>query len=469
MIFTNRIDIFEENRRLREELEQEKRLRSDWQNKYYEVIKELKEVKAMLRQFLNENTPSSKLPSQVKTSLQDRPKNGTNPRGKPPGSPGGTNEFPEKFDRTSHAKVCKRCKRCKRPLQIETYSKPFFEMKQIEIEFVEGILEEGYCPDCDEFYFGTNPEIPLNGLMGPNLLSFLTEIRHNFAGSYDRTSEFLKSLSGFSFSPAAILESNVRVAEELQPSYDKLEEELPKTNYSYSDETSWPVNGMQWYLWLFITANFAFITIQNSRARRVLTDLFGEKYMGVIISDCMKSYQKFARELQKCWIHLLRKVKFEAKNHPKKNLKKLYECLFSLYQEMADFLDTNPSIKLREEKKEVFEKRLNQIINYKHWCKEVKDIIDNWLIAYRNHWLTAITVPGIRLDNNIDERGIRKVIPTRKLLGGHRTIQGSKNFAIIETHRQTWKLQGKSSFLALNESLRHYNEYRQPIFITERP
>ena len=461
------MNLLEENQRLKEQLEYKTKQANEWQDKYYEVIKELKEVKAMLRQFLNENTPSSKLPSNIKTSLNDRPKNGTTPRGKPAGSNGGPKAYPEKFDRTAHAKVCRRCKRCKKPLQIETYSKPFYEMKKIEIEAVEGIIEEGYCPDCDEFYFGTNPEIPLKGIVGPTLLAFLTEIKHNFAGSYERISEFLDSISGFNFSPSAIMDSNNRVAEELEPSYDKLEEELPKTDYSYCDETSWPVNGLQWYLWLMITANFVFITIQNSRARRVLTDLFGENYLGVIISDCMKSYQKFAKAFQKCWIHLLRKVKFESKNHPRKNLRKLYGCLSSLYKEMSDFLDTNPSMKLREKKKKVFEEKLNTIINYRYWCKEAKAIIDNWLVAYRGHWLTAITVPGIRLDNNIDERGIRKVIPTRKLLGGHRTRQGSKNFAIIETHRQTWKLRGKSSFLALNESLRHYNEYGEPTLVTE--
>ena len=56
------VDVFEEIKRLKEELEQEKRLRSDWQEKYYELLNELKKTQALLKQFLNENTPSSKLP-----------------------------------------------------------------------------------------------------------------------------------------------------------------------------------------------------------------------------------------------------------------------------------------------------------------------------------------------------------------------------------------------------------------------
>ena len=77
---------------------------------------------------------------------------------------------------------------------------------------------------------------------------------------------------------------------------------------------------MQWYLWMIVTANFVFITIQNSRARRVLTDIFGENYQGGIISDCFKVYREFAEWYQKCWVHLMRKAKFEAQKNPKKNI-----------------------------------------------------------------------------------------------------------------------------------------------------
>ena len=94
-------------------------------------------------------------------------------------------------------------------------------------------------------------------------------------------------------------------------------------------------------------------------------------------------------------------------------------------------------------KKKEFEKKLNEIINYRHWCKEAQSIINNRLKAYRNHWLTAIEIEGINLDNNLCERKIRNSIGWRKMLGGHKTREGAKQYAIIETHRQTWKHQGR--------------------------
>ncbi|MBI2629627.1 hypothetical protein HYW76_00840 [Candidatus Pacearchaeota archaeon] len=122
---------------------------------------------------------------------------------------------------------------------------------------------------------------------------------------------------------------------------------------------------------------------------------------------------------------------------------------------MADFLKENPSKELRIEKKKEFEEKLNEIINYKYWCEEAKSIVDNWLIAYRGHWLTAIEIEGITLDNNICERKIRGCIGWRKMLGGHRTGEGTRQYAIIETNRQTWKHKGKYPYNELLNVLRN--------------
>jgi hypothetical protein len=122
---------------------------------------------------------------------------------------------------------------------------------------------------------------------------------------------------------------------------------------------------------------------------------------------------------------------------------------------MMDFLKENPSKELRIEKKKEFEEKLNEIINYRYWCKEAKSIVKNRLKAYRNHWLTAIEVEGISLDNNICERKIRNSIGWRKMLGGHKTREGTRQYAIIQTHRQTWKHQGKYPYNELLNVIRN--------------
>lgn len=434
-----KINVFDENQKLKIENEFLRKKEKEWQKKYYELLNELKKTQALLRQFLNENTPSSKLPFKNKINESEKePK----PRGKPEGSNGGNKEAPEIVDRKIKAKLEERCPRCGKIIcrrDIDTRIRYVYDaiIKAIIIE----VEEEFYPCNCGEFCIGTHPDIPQRGMIGYNLQALFTELKFNFSGSYANISKFFDNVTNgkINFSPKAINDCIVRIADKLEPSYDKIESEIKTENYAYSDETSWPVNGMRWYLWMIVTLNFVFITIQNSRARKVLINIFGKNYHGGIISDCFKVYDNFAEWYQKCWAHLLRKAKFEAEKYPRKNIVKFYEQLKNLHKEMADFLKENPSKELRIEKKKEFEKKLNEIINYKYWCKESQSIVDNWLIAYRGHWLTAIEIEGISLNNNLCEQKIRGSIGWRKMLGGHRTREGAKQYSIIETHRQTWK------------------------------
>lgn len=452
-----KVDVFEELKKLRQELEHEKRLRRGWQEKYYKVTAELKEVKALLNQFLNANTPSSKLPPQFKPTFNPRPPKGTNPRGKPKGSNGATKEAPSKIDRKIKAKVHKRCKKCIRKLKIESYTKLIYEIPKIKVTAIEAEVEEGYCEHCDLLYIGTHPDLPQEGTMGPNLQAFFTELKHNFAGSYDRISNFFESLTDISFSHTAINDCIERVANQLEPSYKEFEEKMSEVDYSHSDETSWPVNGQQWWLWLFVTINFVFLMIKNSRARKILTNLFGEFYHGVIISDCLSIYQKIAMAFQKDWTHLLRKTHFEAEKHLTRNITRLHEELSNMYSDIVNFLETKPAFEQRVWQSVMYHQKLQRITKYKWRSKPAQSIINNWLKKYEGQWLVPVIMPEIPLTNNINERGIRKVIPTRKLLGGHRTEKGARNFAIIETHRQTWKLRGQSPYNALCDYLKNAN------------
>jgi hypothetical protein len=438
-----RTNVFDENQRLREELEQEKKFHKEWQEKYYEILNELKKTQALLRQFLNENTPSSKLPFRVKINETEKE---SKPRGKPLGANGGNKEVPEKVDRKISAKLegnCLRCGRIIRRKNIDVRLRYVYdaEIKPLIIE----VEEEFYPCDCGEFCIGKHPDIPQRGMIGYNLQTLFTELKFNFSGSYANISKFFDNVTKgkIDFSPKAINDCIGNIANKLEPSYDRIESEIKNEDYAYSDETSWPVNGERWYLWLFVTTNFVFIKIQNSRARRVITDIFGEDYPGGIISDCYNVYDDFAKWYQKCWVHLIRKAKFEAEKYPRKNVVKLHE-------------QENPSKELRFSKKKEFEKKLNEIMHYRYWCKEAKSIIDNRLKAYKNHWLTAIEIEGINLDNNLCERKIRNSIGWRKMLGGHRTREGTKQYAIIQTHRQTWMHQEKYPYNELLNVLKNW-------------
>ena len=57
-----RTNIFDEVQKLKEQLAYKTKQADNWQKKFSELAIELQKTQALLRQFLNENTPSSKLP-----------------------------------------------------------------------------------------------------------------------------------------------------------------------------------------------------------------------------------------------------------------------------------------------------------------------------------------------------------------------------------------------------------------------
>src|SRR3989338_5665020 len=241
-----RTNIFEENKRLKEQLEYKTKQANDWQEKYYELLNELKKTQELLRQFLNENTPSLKLPFKIKENEQKKePK----PRGKPLGSNGGNKESPDSVDKKINAKLQVNCSRCGKAIirkNIDTRLRYVYDAKIIP-EIIE-VEEEFYPCDCGEFCIGKHPDIPQRGMIGYNLQTLFTELKFNFSGSYANISKFFDNVTNgkINFSPKAINDCIGRTADKLDPSYDKIEKELKNQNYVYSDETSWPVNGELW-------------------------------------------------------------------------------------------------------------------------------------------------------------------------------------------------------------------------------
>lgn len=461
MIFNNRIDIFEENKRLRQELEQERRFRKGWQERCLKLEKRVHELEATLNRILNPDTPSSQIPDTERNvhKSPNRDPVGTKPRGKPEGGNGGARPSPPNIDRKLNA-TRKKCTRCK---SSNLYHFDTEEVCVWDLPIIKLIVTLFYifiykCKDCGEIVYGTHPELPHEGMIGPNLAAFLAEVRHNFAGSYGKLSAFLKDLTGETFSGQAIHDCIKRTALTLEPKYKDIRDALAKESILHSDETRWPINGKRHYLWLLHGLKHVFITINKSRGRKVITDVLGDLFEGVIISDCLAVYRSFAAAFQKCWSHLLRRTFYLKEKNPNSDIAQLHEQLSALYNEAEKYR----TMKFSESERIWTGIRLTQKlqrITYNDWrSEETKGIIQNWLKEYEGQWLVGIFIPEVEFTNNKDERGIRKVIPTRKMLGGHRTEEGADDYAIIETNRQTWKLNEKSPYKELVGYLHEQNE-----------
>ena len=124
---------------------------------------------------------------------------------------------------------------------------------------------------------------------------------------------------------------------------------------------------------------------------------------------------------------------------------------------MSEFLEKNPPPNLREKMFNYFDGVLEDIIQYKWKSEDTKSIVKNRLVKFRNDWCTAILFPGVPLTNNQCETWIKSAMPTRKLLGCHRTEKGAEVYAITQSLRLTWKVRGLSPFHAMVDKFREIN------------
>ena len=73
------------------------------------------------------------------------------------------------------------------------------------------------------------------------------------------------------------------------------------------DETRYPREGAGNWAWAVVTPKVVWYSLLPSRARYVATNLVGEKFSGILVSDRFAVYDFVdARQRQICWAHLLR-------------------------------------------------------------------------------------------------------------------------------------------------------------------
>lgn len=442
-----KVSIFEENKRLKEELEKEKRLRKEWHKKYEEIHKEYKELEKKYNQLKNSNTPSSQIPVYLKQFSITR-ELGKKKRGRKKKRIVNVRTSPEKHDEEVIAKAdcCPKCE-SKKLKEKDTYSFTVYDLPKIELVYRKATVKIFGCMDCGFEFEGKHPKVPTKGQIGPGLQSLFTILKHHFGGAYGKISKFTEELTGEKFCKQTINNTISNVAETLTPSYNNMKEQVKKAKVKQSDETGWPVNGKSWWLWVIVTTNLVFLSIDKSRGSKVLKKIFGvaEDFVGVLVSDCYCAYQAYRVVAQKCWLHLLRKAKFEAKKHPKKDVKTLFESLSSIYMSMRTFLKKNPSESERILQAIIYKQKLDRICK-SNWKSDSAVTLVKRIRKYISQWLVGVIIPEVPLHNNDNERPIRSLALPRKVCGGHRTEKGAVDFTIIASHLQSWRKRGMSQF-----------------------
>jgi len=414
--------------------------------------KENEDLKKRLLYYENPNTPPSarQLEKAANPSTENIPL--PKKRGAPIGHKGATR--PTKEPEKTEEVIADHCEKCNSP-NIEKLDK--CETSIIEdMPPPQKITRKRYnrwkvkCRDCGHQFISKHPECPKTGVFGIYILVYIVMLKFFLRGVIRKIQEFALRYNDLEISPKGIHDILLRVGDACKKDYEDKIQKIRRAKWRYIDETGIKVLGIQYWLWIFRTeTNEVLVVIRKSRGKKVLEEILGKEPEGANSADGWRAYSWM--RLQRCWAHLLRVV--DACIDVSENGKRLSEDIHSCFKKLREFLDRDPSIADRMEKKELFEKELVGIIAKYSEFKELKKPL-TYLENGCGCWYTCLLYPGMEPTNNLAEQAIREHVIMRKIIGCFRSVKGAENYQYIASLLATARLQGKNGFAELEKVLR---------------
>jgi len=409
-----------------------------------EENKKLREVnqklEAKLRQYENPHTPSSQQKFKGNSGGNNNP---PGKRGAPIGHHGATRQIP-KPDRIIDV-VAGECTRCgshnlrKLPQREQRIIEDIPAVEKSEVTQYDQHYVE--CMDCGHVSLSKHPDCPGVGGLGIRLMTQITLARFQLRGVLQRISEFLYSHWNFDLSVTGVHDVLLRVGTAFQTPYEQLLCKIRKARYVYVDETGMRVLGENWWLWIFRTdTDDVLVVIRKSRGRDVLMEILGESFTGAGVNDGWRVYN-WLPVVQRCWTHLLREV--DEYRGASEHGRLLSEEMHRKFNRLKEFLEKDPSMKERQQQKEVWDKELQRFVDEYIEYLDVRKVV-KYLENGLGCWYTCLLYPGMHPTNNLAEQSIREHVIVEKIIGTFRSIKGSENYQYIASLLATWKLQGKN-------------------------
>lgn len=313
-----------------------------------------------------------------------------------------------------------------------------------------------HCPGCGITTSGELPAGVPTGQCGPRLAAFTGLLMGHFRQSKRRAAAFLQDLLNIPCSTGWTVNIQNRVSDALAAPYEELRSELCKQQQLFVDESPTKQNKTKAWLWVAVAPLFAVFGIFLNRKRESLRALIGD-YSGLII-NCDRAKMYFdGQRLQWCWSHLKRDIQ-KLIDSQDKQVKRLGHDLMRqqklLFQHWRDY-------KAGKITWRTFRKRIAPI-RQEFECLLLRGVFsgNQRLVGMceelhtHRAWLWTFTeVEGIEPTNNTAERALRPAVIYRKLSFGTQSAAGSRYLERILTVSETCRMQGRSPFEYLVETM----------------
>ncbi|MCK4996792.1 IS66 family transposase [Candidatus Pacearchaeota archaeon] len=343
------------------------------------------------------------------------------------------------------------CPHCAAKLKSPTSMRRILEEeipKPQPLEVTEHLVNTYICPNCNKKITAKN-SAP-KGRFGKNVQTHIALSKFEDRLPLRKVKNSLLRNHNLEITNPGIYGITKQVAQKLEEPYYDIMKWIRSCKILYIDETSYKLNGETWWLWVFSCEDAILFVIRKSRGERVIEEILGKEYNGIIVSDGWIVYSKFAKTLQRCWAHLLRECDELEDNH--NNFKSLNEKIHGLFNEIYDIRESPPSDEKRLELQDKMKERLRIVGEKMTFDSRFKKLGTKILNGIEN-WFTCVFYTNVEPTNNYAEQSLRELIIQRKIMGGLRSVDGAIVMERITTMLASWKKQGKPLFETMRNCL----------------
>jgi transposase len=301
-------------------------------------------------------------------------------------------------------------------------------------------------------------EIRKGGLLGADVTAMVAFMKGGCHTSFSTIKQFFKEVMKFDISRSMLSKATGKVSASLGPAYQQIVERMPNESYLGIDETGHKDNGDKYWTWCFQSPDYSLFHIDKSRGSKVLFDLLGKEYEGIIGCDFWGAYRKFFRlgnaTVQYCMAHLIREVRFLAE-HTNSKLsdwgQKLLDWLRKLFKTLHRSEQLTQTAFARGMKK-IKQGFLNQVRRPPDH-NLAKKLARRFKGKAAETYFRFLTDPNVEPTNNASEREIRHTVIDRRITQGTRGQAGMRWCQRIWTTIATCKKQNRNVFEFIHQSL----------------
>lgn len=455
-----------EKERLRREVDRLRKENEKLRDENRDLEGEVRNLKRRLASIDANERLGLKLPAAVqqprfkapRVKKQDRP-------GAPEGHEGVTRKLPSRADREGTV-TTGHCPYCDSELGDPTdfYQRTVEDIVPASVEAVLHHVARYRCPSCKKKVSAPVPGAFRRGRLGVNTAALIAFARQEGL-SRGKVRVLLREVCGLHVSRATIQRLERKAAASCAAEVARIRAEVRRASIVQADETSWPVDGHNHWLWLFRTGKAALFVVDPTRKAVVpARELGRRKPEQVLVRDGWGGYNKVGGAHQMCLANVNREFqraelvrgieprgflrdeapKFTRAGRPPAELLRLAWLTRRVMREAVEHSrQTRLSRRARARAARRFERRLLRIAR-RPWKDRDAVRIAKTLRKWAPAMFLFVANPEVPWENNASERAIRGPVLVRKTTNGHRTDEGAAAFAALMSVRQTSELKGRN-------------------------